>query len=724
MKKIKKLFVLFSVFTLMLTGCFNKGNSNKNNVVNVDELVKKFSENSQYDYDREIREVSSTDAIRLKIKAKEGWNVNIFADFEERNADTNKDSTTKILSKNPVELYYDFNLTSRMWSSFAKREETELVLIPQNDLTVYSEKSKFPLYSKGNWGSLDYFYLVQYNDLETGKLLAKPKVITYKVNHENNSLKSPKISYNINSKGALELTWDKVEGATQYHIINLGINYFYDNVKQQWSGNISAVEVDRVNDNKWNSISDKDKAFLVNQKLRATNVINEDLELGKLQRNKNDKLNDETDNTRPENNNNIVVIASNGMDYSPMSNRIFLPDVVKTLPYSVALNEWKQKVNYNEERNSIFSFKNISDLPKEIPVSMCDGKTRYVPIDINFEKTALKKSTRGDVLVVHLNMKGTPFEEQITIENFGANYTDELKNIQKSIDESIFTGNFRESTTYIEEKEIATKSKKVSESIPNVKDDVFGTSALSYYLSANMIDKVDIIDISKFPEAQDPNVLYNALNEATFQNPTIPFVLGYNISSNRKKVEVLYYDKDKDLMEKKQDEIRQKLNEVAEKISSNSNLSELEKVRAINNYVVDFGEYDYSAYENRDKFNNATSSTGVDINLAEAYSTYGIANKGKGVCISYAKTFTYLARKVGLESVVVTGYVNGNAEAGHAWNAVKIDGKWKYFDSTWNDGNGESKEKYFNLIMDDEIFSKTHTLDSNYIVPANINKYR
>ena len=90
---------------------------------------------------------------------------------------------------------------------------------------------------------------------------------------------------------------------------------------------------------------------------------------------------------------------------------------------------------------------------------------------------------------------------------------------------------------------------------------------------------------------------------------------------------------------------------------------------APHNYVVDFGEYDYSAYENRDKFNNATSSTGVDINLAEAYSTYGIANKGKGVCISYAKTFTYLARKVGLESVVVTGYVNGNAEAGHAWNA-------------------------------------------------------
>ncbi|QAY68204.1 transglutaminase domain-containing protein [Paenibacillus protaetiae] len=57
----------------------------------------------------------------------------------------------------------------------------------------------------------------------------------------------------------------------------------------------------------------------------------------------------------------------------------------------------------------------------------------------------------------------------------------------------------------------------------------------------------------------------------------------------------------------------------------------------------------------------------------------------KGVCIDYARLYAMMARSVGLEVRVVTGMgADGRGGFGpHAWNEVKLNGRWVPLDATW-----------------------------------------
>ena len=67
--------------------------------------------------------------------------------------------------------------------------------------------------------------------------------------------------------------------------------------------------------------------------------------------------------------------------------------------------------------------------------------------------------------------------------------------------------------------------------------------------------------------------------------------------------------------------------------------------------------------------------------------------KRKGVCENYARLYERLAGLVGLEAVMITGHARGDylqagsLGIGHAWNAVKIDGRWAILDATWGAGH-------------------------------------
>lgn len=85
---------------------------------------------------------------------------------------------------------------------------------------------------------------------------------------------------------------------------------------------------------------------------------------------------------------------------------------------------------------------------------------------------------------------------------------------------------------------------------------------------------------------------------------------------------------------------------------------------------------------------------------------YGVQNaestlyERQAVCEGYAALFNSLAKKAGLESVVISGYAKGYGYSpgqrltqtpNHSWNAVKINGTWRLIDSTWGAGHlGES----------------------------------
>lgn len=92
-----------------------------------------------------------------------------------------------------------------------------------------------------------------------------------------------------------------------------------------------------------------------------------------------------------------------------------------------------------------------------------------------------------------------------------------------------------------------------------------------------------------------------------------------------------------------------------------------------------------------------------------------------GVCEEYAQSFKKICDLLGIESAVIKGYVrNSTNEIGkipqrtnHAWNGVKLNGKWLILDATWAAGferNGKWIRKYNNYYFNipKSKFFKTH----------------
>lgn len=137
--------------------------------------------------------------------------------------------------------------------------------------------------------------------------------------------------------------------------------------------------------------------------------------------------------------------------------------------------------------------------------------------------------------------------------------------------------------------------------------------------------------------------------------------------------------------------------------------SEFDKVKAIHDYIVLNTAYDW---ENFKKGQVPEAS----------YTTYGLLMNGQAVCEGYAQTMQLLLKEAGIESHLVTGKANGGA---HAWNLVKVDGKYYYVDSTWDDPvpnrAGEISYKYF--LAPAAALKKDHSWDEKLFPAATSTKY-
>lgn len=94
---------------------------------------------------------------------------------------------------------------------------------------------------------------------------------------------------------------------------------------------------------------------------------------------------------------------------------------------------------------------------------------------------------------------------------------------------------------------------------------------------------------------------------------------------------------------------------------------------------------------------------------------------GKSVCMGYSKAYEYLLQKKGIESVIVSGTVDGES---HAWNLVKLDGEYYFMDVTWGDIqfyegstglSGYIDYNFFGVTTED--MKKTHVIDSKFKLP-------
>lgn len=131
------------------------------------------------------------------------------------------------------------------------------------------------------------------------------------------------------------------------------------------------------------------------------------------------------------------------------------------------------------------------------------------------------------------------------------------------------------------------------------------------------------------------------------------------------------------------------------------NVPPIKKAKIIHDYLISTSVYDYDNY-----LNNSIPE--------ESYTPYGLLFSNKAVCQAYAETFMVFMTIIGIECYVVIGalssahqYKNQN----HAWNIVKVDGKYGHIDITCDNpfpkNYGIPSQNYF--FISDKSIRETHT---------------
>lgn len=108
-----------------------------------------------------------------------------------------------------------------------------------------------------------------------------------------------------------------------------------------------------------------------------------------------------------------------------------------------------------------------------------------------------------------------------------------------------------------------------------------------------------------------------------------------------------------------------------------------------------------------------------------AHTAYGALVQKSAVCDGYARAFQILCKEVGIQALLVRGKsVNPSTQQqeGHAWNIVKISGKYYHVDVTWDDaGEPETQQEihyaWFNVTTSQ--IRQDHTMDNDsYSLPT------
>lgn len=122
-----------------------------------------------------------------------------------------------------------------------------------------------------------------------------------------------------------------------------------------------------------------------------------------------------------------------------------------------------------------------------------------------------------------------------------------------------------------------------------------------------------------------------------------------------------------------------------------------EKARAIYRWITDNIRYDCKAYHD-------------PLKRTDDYEE--VLKKRKAVCSGYASLYKVLCDFAGLDCEIVNGYARFSyqrigeerIEDNHAWNAVKIDGKWQLVDVTWGSGYTDERVRKFTKKYSEQYF--------------------
>ena len=159
-----------------------------------------------------------------------------------------------------------------------------------------------------------------------------------------------------------------------------------------------------------------------------------------------------------------------------------------------------------------------------------------------------------------------------------------------------------------------------------------------------------------------------------------------------------------------------------------------EKVRSIFIWITHNIKYDYRKFKSNQRKGGyrikGRSKREIAIKrkklrerrIATTYRT------GKGVCEDYSYLFQYMCKAIGIEAKYITGVTKTSPmqigkypkHSAHAWNAVKIDGKWYLLDATWAAGTVDHRSGRYHrdyhegfFMSSPELFALNHFPDNS-----------
>ncbi|MCB5955772.1 transglutaminase domain-containing protein [Enterococcus sp. CWB-B31] len=701
-----KIFVVLAGITLILGGCqgtkraAEKDESAGNEISSTKlalDIKNKYDE--AYIYSEE----------RLMVERDEPLKIEIGFDPEE----LGMKNYTEV-----VEVFQDPELTQSLGTGFEMDEErTQIEVLPpktapasisSSDLDKNSygyDSAEYTLFDKGeygDWGNLQQYYMIVRVDLDTGEKLEKPIVTLFSVIHEIPD--SLRLKMKINEEGMPEYSWNEVEDAEYYYILDLD---YTEKNGYRWSGSVRA----QTEETTW---TPENVAYLRTYSV-SEYERRKDYNIEKYGEGDEPIYKDQTYQS------NYAVIAVSKDGTSAISNAMDIASMAERIPSN-------EEIDLSNEEEGKLRADSYSQLPSYRWVTMCDGSLvqKLVTYEVSKAKVATESiysyekedmsdmtAEKVEVVVIPYTIDGTGFSGKARVETFK----------QKTLEDNLSALETRQNllrsragTTEMEvvpEAEAETEDEKESsDSIQETTDKITANSALSEYLAIHMISGKTTIDLKDFPEARDQTYLADAWMEAIYQNPLILGAEGASISDDGMKI-MIRYNMDTSAMKKQQKELRAEVKKVVKEIITDK-MSDLEKEYAINQYLCEIAEYDNAALENAEENDFVT----VDEAFNDSFTPYGVLINKVGVCASYASAFKLLADEAGLETIVVTGYLDGDLP--HAWNKVKVNGEWNVLDSTNNDN-----ELLNNVLLNVSGKASKRVLveDSLYVLDKNLLDY-
>lgn len=214
-----------------------------------------------------------------------------------------------------------------------------------------------------------------------------------------------------------------------------------------------------------------------------------------------------------------------------------------------------------------------------------------------------------------------------------------------------------------------------SNDAPQINVQSFADSVEEEYLALNMIAANTEISLAAFPNLQNTEYLNDVMLKVIYQNP---YIIGFNTASydeNTMKLE-LTYNEDASTIHQKQLAVASEASNIVKTVIKEG-MPDEEKVMALWNWLEKHTSYDDEAIEYA-KNNNFKDIKGYE----DSFNSYGIICRKKGVCQSYAYCFKILLSLCNIKCITLTGYIDKTLP--HAWNAVYINGEWRWIDVTNN----------------------------------------